>query len=208
MPNSFRLAWIPFGVMVFQALPGCQSANVPGVVSGTLLYNGEPAVNRRVSLVGNVSAKTMTDGNGRYFFRNVQQQPVQVFFQSQAPGPRQVPNEVAQWRSPVITDGVGSGVDIPAFDLAFNQLLYPENGVALVVDEETVVPFHWSTHAQAKQYRIRITGANQFKWMGEHTRDSSAIFSGKVPRGRYEWVVEIDAGDRGTAISWPRSLDF
>ena len=53
-------------------LPGCSFfSTVPaGTVTGLVLYNGEPAAGKKVSLIGS-DKKATTDASGRYTFTGV-----------------------------------------------------------------------------------------------------------------------------------------
>lgn len=199
-------------------LPGCSFFNpVPaGTVTGLVLYNGEPAAGKRVSLIGS-DKKVTTDANGRYTFTGVQAgAKVYVNYVSAFDRPTasaedpSLPNEVSLWQSAAFqVDGSG-GREVPAFDVAYNGLLYPDKGMSLIVKPDSPVPFHWSTHPQAQHYRVKVlvlnTGENIFT--GEWVSDPTAIFAKAVAPGSYRWQVEIDAGDRGTGLSRPRAVDF
>lgn len=193
--------------MALLAPPGCGQGPAPGVVTGLVLFNGHPAAGKRVSLVGS-EAKGSTDANGRYTFSGLGAKRYQVLFVSQGDRPEAVPNEVAQWRSVALDLADGAGREVPAFDVAYNGLLYPEAGMALIVNTTSLVPFHWSTHPSAQRYRVTIGGANNFAWQSEWVGEPTTVFGKEVAPGSYQWQVEFDGSERGAGVSRPRPVDF
>lgn len=208
----------PLLLALLLTLSGCQLVEpllspVPaGVVTGTVLFNGQPAAGKRVSLLG-AEKKAYTDANGRYTFSNVSGK-VTVSYQrafdtvvQDADDPR-LPNEVERWQSASFTLE-GSGKEVPPFDVAYNGHLYPDKGMSLIVNATSPVPFHWSTHPQAQKYRVKVTNvAGDFSWASEWVTDPTTIFAKAVSPGTYRWAVEIDGGDRGFGASRPRQVDF
>jgi hypothetical protein len=190
-------------------LSGCPAAPAPGVITGVVLYDGRPAAGKRVQLLGGDARNQATDTNGRYLFSSLPPRRYQVVFRSEADHPKAIPNEIAEWRSLPVELGDGSGKEIPPFDVAYNGVLYPDEGMALIVNEEALVPFHWSTHPQAQNYRVRIEAeSGGFRWLGSWSGEPLAIFGQTVNTGRYRWLVEIDGGDAGVGLTRSRQVDF
>jgi hypothetical protein len=195
------------GCGVFGSLLGAPAA---GVVTGLVTYDGRPAAGKRVTLVGGETKAAATDANGRYTFTGVAARKWQVKYRGDGDAGNVTPNEVQEWRSLSFDVVEGSGKEVPAIEVAYNGLLYPENQMALVVTAKDVVPFHWSTHPKAQRYRVLLDKDNNAgrlwtsPWVGEPT----AIFGQGVTAGRYFWTVEIEGGDSGTGTSRPRIVDF
>lgn len=202
---------------------GCGWFGLPGagIVTGVVTYDGRPAPGKRVALAGGGGSKVAaTDANGRYTFNNVAAGRWQVQYvgvgddRAAAASERLgetgvVPNEVAQWRSLAFETVEGSGKEVPGFEVAYNGLLYPEFGMALVVSAEAVVPFHWSTHPRAQRYRVTVTAeGGTFKWSSPWVAEPTAVFGQAVGPGRYQWNVEIDGGEAGTGTTRARQVDF
>ena len=199
-------------MLALSTLSGCGlwpgSSAAAGVVTGIVTYAGMPAAGKRVTLSG-AEMRTVTDDNGRYTFRGVGGKRVQVLYVSQGDQPLVLPNEVASWRSQVLDLGDGSGKEVPTFDVSYNGLLYPDRGVALVVSDKALVPFHFSVHSQGQRYRVKVgTDIGDPIWTSAWAGDPTAVFGQIVPPGRYRWSVEIDGGDRGLGITRDRGVDF
>lgn len=189
-------------------LSGCAlfTAPTPGVVEGVVHYNGEPAAGKRVSLAGK---QAITDAQGRYRFTGTPPgSSLRVTFLSGGDRAGVLPNEVAQWRSLPFELSAGDGAVLPPFDVSHNGPLYPDVGMALLVGPETPVPFHWSTHRQARAYRLLLTGADGQTFTGDWKGEPTAVFSQKVTPGSYFWRVEIDGGAAGTGLSRERAVDL
>jgi hypothetical protein len=194
-------------IALVSVLAGCDlvAPGAPsGTVTGVVLYNGAPAAGKVVNLL-NVGQKTATNAQGRYTFTSVTPGKYQVLYQSPSEG---LPNEVEKWYSKSFDLTSGSGKQVPPFDVATNGLLYPDNGMSLIVKEKSAVPFHWTPHPQAQQYRVRLTGANEFRWDSEWKSAPWALFEQEVAPGRYQWAVEIDGGDRGNGFMRGRQVDL
>lgn len=176
-----------------------------GTVSGRVLYAGEPANGRKVFLRG-PELETVTAADGRYVFTGVKATGTATveYLQMRDAAPALVkPNEVAAWRSRPFSLGAG-GKAVPDFDVAYNGLIYPEPNSALIVNEESPVPFHWHLHASAKRYRLRLSAPGQSAepvfvspWSGTPT----AVFQAGVSPGNYTWEVELDGGDAGFGVT-------
>lgn len=191
------------------ALTACGGGAAPGVVTGIVTYDGRPAAGKRVQLSGGETRFQSTDANGRYTFANVAARRYQVIYRSESDHPKAIPNEVAEWRSLPFDFNEGAGKEVPAFDVAYNGVLYPDEGMALIVNEEALVPFHWSTHRQARNYRVRLEAeAGGFRWVGPWAAEPTTVFGQAVNTGRYRWLVEIDGGDAGIGATRPRQVDF
>lgn len=189
-----------------------------GIVAGLVTYDGKPAPGKRVTLAavpGAAAAAKVaaTDVEGRYAFTDVDPGKWQIQYKGDSDQPTNaavVPNEVAQWRSLAFDMIEGVGKEVPAIEVAYNGLLYPETGMALVVSADAVVPFHWSTHPRAQRYRVSVDRDNgggrlwQGPWVGEPT----SVFGQAVAPGRYLWTVEIDGGESGTGTTRSRQVDF
>jgi hypothetical protein len=187
---------------------GLFNSQPAGVVTGLVRYGGEPASGKHVSL-GDGSAKATTDANGRYTFRGLSGKKVQVLYQGQGDQAGVLPNEVATWRTLTLDLTDGSGKEAPAFDVAYNGLLYPDALVALVVSETSLVPFHWSVHAQAQRYRVHVTSDDKtFTWASPWDAQPTAVFGKTVAPGHYNWQVEIDGGNTGAGTTRLRVVDF
>ncbi|MEB3198479.1 MAG: hypothetical protein VKP62_14875 [Candidatus Sericytochromatia bacterium] len=181
----------------------------PGIVTGTVTWNGQPAAGKRVFLLGGESRVVATDGNGRYTFSNISARRGQVLYRGEGDSSRIPPNEISEWRSLPFELGEGAGKDVPAIEVAYNGLLYPDEGMALLVSGEAVVPFHWSTHPRAQRYRVKLESeAGGFRWYSPWSTDPTAIFGQTVNTGRYRWTVEIDGGETGLGASRSRQVDF
>lgn len=205
-------------------LSGCDTLSslvspvAAGVVTGTVLFNGQPAAGKRVSLVG-AEKKATTDASGRYTFSGVSGSArlhvsyVSTFDATGLEPPRRedprFPNEVYLWQSaPFTLDG--GGREVPAFDVAYNGLLYPDVGMSLIVKTTSPVPFHWSPHPQAHAYRTKVSSysTNEAIWTSEWASDPMSILAKDLLPGSYEWTIEIDGGDRGTGLTRARKVDF
>jgi hypothetical protein len=184
----------------------------PGTVGGRVLYAGEPANGRKVYLTGaglETGLETVTAPDGSYVFTGVKGSGLATveYRQMIDADPALVkPNEVAAWRSRPFTLGAG-GKAVPDFDVAYNGLIYPEPNTALIVNEESPVPFHWHVQPSARRYRVRLTPASAggaaadpvfvSPWSGTPT----AVFQASVSPGNYTWEVELDGGDAGYGVS-------
>ncbi|MFP5503556.1 MAG: hypothetical protein ACLGIN_13790 [Candidatus Sericytochromatia bacterium] len=197
------------------ALAGCDwlaPGAAPGTVTGVVLYNGQPAAGKRVTLLPD-GDKTFTLQDGTYTFTGVGEGQHQVLYQAQ-PDPTQfqadptgaVPNEVKSWRTPAFS---GGGHRLTAFDVSYNGLLYPDVQMSLIVSETSPVPFHFSPHVQGGRYRLRISS----KATGEQlptddwSNDPIAIFAMAVEPGTYYWQVEFE-NHAGTGLSPERAVDL
>ncbi|MDB5097968.1 MAG: hypothetical protein JWM80_2389 [Cyanobacteria bacterium RYN_339] len=193
--------------------PGSSAPN--GVVTGMITYAGLPAAGKLVTLVG-ADVRTSTDDTGRYTFRSVPAKRVQVLYASQGDRAKAkgdaydvLPNEVQSWRSLPVDMTDGAGKEVPSFEVSYNGLLYPDRGVALVVSDKALVPFHFSVHSQGQKYRVKLsTDAKEAIWSSEWASDPTAVFGKAVAPGRYVWSVEIDGGDRGVGTTRDRGVDF
>lgn len=211
-------------MLTLLVLSGCDTLSAlvspvaAGVVTGTVLFNGQPAAGKRVSLTG-AEKKATTDASGRYTFTGVSGSArlhvsyVSTFDAAGTEPPRRedprFPSEVYLWQSaPFTLDG--GGREVPAFDVAYNGLLYPDVGMSLIVSATSPVPFHWSPHPQARAYRTKVASfsTNEGVWTSEWASDPMSIFAKAVPPGSYEWTIEIDGGDRGTGLTRARKVDF
>lgn len=193
--------------LALAGLSGCGwfSLVPAGTVTGTVLFNGAPAAGKRVSLVG-TEQRAVTDANGRYRFTGLTAKTYKVVYLGAADRPDAQPNEVAQW-STVAFNGA-AGTELPPFDVAYSGLLYPDVKMSLIVNATSPVPFHWSTHPQAKQYRLSLTQGDAFAWGGPWVPEPTAIFAQAVQPGSYYWQVEIDAGDAGVGQTRSRGVDL
>jgi hypothetical protein len=200
-------------LLLAAALPGCSLLDpllnpvAPGVVTGVVLFNGEPAAGKPVTLTG-PEKRVYTDASGRYTFSGVSGGSMRVRYDSTPDRKEAVPNEVKSWVSaPFTLDGAGK--QVPPFDVAYNGLLYPDVAMSLIVNDKQPVPFHWSTHGQAQKYRVKVANAaGEAIWSSEWAGDPTNLFAKAVPPGTYYWSVEIDGGDRGTGLTRPRQVDF
>lgn len=189
------------GCGLFNSLP-------VGTITGVVLYNGEPAAGRRVNLIGAGSSPHITDANGRYTFTGIRTGTVQVVYHGTSDRPDQFPNEVDTWTSAPV-DATGGGADLPAFDVSYNGLLYPDVAMSLLVAPNSPVPFHWSTQLNAERYRLHVgSQASSFSWASDWSSDPTAIFAKSVDPGSYQWWIEIDGGDKGTGKTRPRTVDL
>jgi hypothetical protein len=201
------------------SLAGCGwFNNTPaGLVAGSVLFNGNPAAGKRVSLynsdgtpqVGNNgSGETVTDAIGRFAFTGVPTGRYHVRYDSVGDRPGAFPNEVLKWLTPDFALSSGSGMTLQGFDVAYNGLLYPQDGMALAVGATTPIPFHWSTHLQARQYRLHVQGGGGFDWLSAWSSNPTANFQSTIAPGSYTWQVDIDGGDRGTGETVTRPIDL
>lgn len=201
------------GLLAF-GLTGCWGGPAPSVVTGLVTFDGRPAAGKRVQLTGGGETRTTaTDATGRYTFASVTARRWQIVYtrtmQGETDRPTVLPNEVSEWRSLAFDFVEGSGKEVPAFEVAYNGLLYPDDAMALVVNAEAVVPFHWSLHPRAQRYRVRIESeAGSFRWNSPWVGEPTAIFGQKVATGRYKWLVEIDGAESGTGYTRSRQVDF
>jgi hypothetical protein len=207
-------------LLLLMTVPGCGlwpgSSAPAGTVTGLVTYAGLPAAGKIVTLAG-ASVRTVTDATGRYTFPGVGGKRVQVVYTSvgdkatdRGDATTTLPNEVAQWKSAVVDLSDGSGKEVPAFEVGYNGLLYPDVGVALVVSEKALVPFHFSVHPQGQKYRVQLAtyDTQEHVWTSDWAGDPTAVFGRAVPPGRYQWSVEIDGGDRGSGVTRSRRVDF
>lgn len=207
-------------MLVLLTVTGCGlwpgSSAPAGTVTGLVTYAGLPAAGKIVTLAG-AGVRTVTDANGRYTFTGMGGKRVQAVYTSsgdkstdRGDATTTLPNEVAQWKSAVLDLSDGSGKEVPAFEVGYNGLLYPDVGVALVVSDKALVPFHFSVHAQAQKYRVQLQtyDTHEHIWTSDWAGDPTAVFGRAVPPGRYEWNVEIDGGDKGSGLTRFRRVDF
>jgi hypothetical protein len=217
-------ALLPAALMV-GLLPGCSLIEpllnpvAPGVVTGVVLYNGEPAAGKPVTLMG-PEKRAYTDASGRYTFSGVGGGSLRVRYDGISDRYNSVtrsdetpPNEVERWVSAPFTLA-GSGKQVPPFDVAYNGHLYPGPGLSLIISDKQPVPFHWSTHPHAQQYRVKVglqsNGNTVLEpiWTSEWTSDPTTTFAKALSPGVYQWSIEIDGGDRGTGLSRLRQVDL
>lgn len=195
-------------------LPGCWLLNSApvGAITGLVTYGGQPAAGKRVTLSGTGGKTIATDASGRYTFSNVAAGKYQVLYsglvKSDGELAETLPNELASWRSPSFDHVDGAGKEVPLMEVAYNGLLYPEAGMALLVTETDMLPFHWSVHPRAQRYRVKLEGEAGFKWESQWVSEPSAWFAQKVATGRYRWTVEIDGGDAGAGLTRQRQVDL
>lgn len=151
-----------------------------------------------------------SDSTGRYTFSGVASRKWIVSYRTAGDGGLDViPNEVASWRSLPFDVADGAGKEVPAFEVSHNGLLSPEDGLALVVGPDAVVPFHWSTHARAQRYRVAVTSSDKsYKWNSAWVAEPSIYYGDQVTPGSYYWEVEIDGGDSGQGVTRSRRLDL
>lgn len=197
-------------------LSSCSLVNaVPtGVVTGVVLYNGRPAAGKPVSLVG-TEKKGVTDASGRYTFTSVTSaERLYIVYKSvldypvTEPDDGRLPIEVERWQSVPFSLN-GSGHEVPAFDVAYNGLLYPIPAASLILSPKSPVPFHWSTHPQARTYRLKVLDANKSTVFTSPWESApTTILDKSLATGTFQWLVEIDAGDRGAGLSQPRYVFF
>lgn len=206
-----RILSLALPLSLIAGAAGCGfGAPASGIVTGLVTYDGRPAAGKRVTLAGGAAKVAATDASGRYTFNAVAAGKWQIQYKGEGDREGAIPNEVAAWRSLTFDMVDGSGKEVPGIEVAYNGLLYPEAGMALVVSAEAVVPFHWSTHPRAQRYRVTLdkdAGAGrlwQSQWVGEPT----AVFGQTVSPGRYWWSVEIDGGESGTGTTRSRQVDF
>lgn len=197
------------------ALAGCDwlaPGAAPGTVTGVVLFNGQPAAGKRVTLLPD-GDRTFTLQDGSYTFTGVGEgqhfvsylaQPDPTQFQADPTGA--VPNEVHSWRTPAFS---GGGRALAPFDVSYSGLLYPDVQMSLIVNEGSPVPFHFSPHVQGGRYRVRVKSAatDEVVWPGEWSNDPVAIFAMAVEPGSYLWQVEIE-NHAGTGLSPTRAVDF
>jgi hypothetical protein len=202
-------------------LTGCNPFSNPvpaGTVTGLVLFNGQPAAGKRVTMT--VYRKATTDANCRYTFTGLGAgQRVYVTYSSvfDRPSPAAaadpsleeggLPNEVLYWQTAAIMLDSG-GKDVPAFDVAYNGLLYPDKGLSLIVSDTSPVPFHWSTHPNAQHYRVKVSDKAEFAASGAWSSDPTGIFAQAVAPGTYYGQVEIDGGDRGSGLTRKRIVSM
>ncbi|HBN09893.1 MAG TPA: hypothetical protein DD435_15030, partial [Cyanobacteria bacterium UBA8530] len=126
------------------------------------------------------------------------------------------PNEVASWQTNDLDLG-GSGAVLPPFDVSYNGLTYPDTDKKQTPSSDAPLPFFWSTHLQAKKYRVKlwdtsngnvINPSGKAKWTSDWTENPTVAYSGNPGIGNYGWEVEIDAGDAGLGKSRVRSVQF
>ncbi|MNS71010.1 hypothetical protein D3C72_1043630 [compost metagenome] len=184
----------------------------PGVVTGVVLYNGEPAAGKPVTLMG-PEKRAYTDASGRYTFSGVGGGSMRVRYDGISDRYNKEtgrddgsPNEVRSWVSaPFTLDGAGKQVS--PFDVAYNGHLYPSSDGSFIVSDTQPIPFHWSTHRQAQKYRVKLslrTNASatlEHIWTSGWTGDPTTVFAKSIAPGTYYWSVEIDGGERGTGQS-------
>lgn len=231
---SFVRTLVILGTAVASALPlaGCPLLDPPpagGTLEGKVLFNGRGAPGKVVSLLvargGAFSSATgadgqplsaQTDASGIYRFRGLPAGTYKATYVSQSvpDGNRvpRVPNEVGIWRTRAREVSPTAGVRMPAFDVAYNGLIYPSTGIAYIVSESMPLPFHWSTHLQGKSYRLNVynnrTGKPPATFTSEPTSQPTTLFKRSISSGVYSWEVVIDAGDAGEGLSLVREVDM
>ena len=185
-------------------LAGCGWFNFdpppPGEVSGVIMYDGQPEAGKRLTLYGSGMPPAISDANGRYTFTGVKDGiDYHVLYTSDF-SDTTIPNEVATWDSKDFVLS-GSGVDVAPFDVAYNGLLYPDIGMSLIITSTSPVPFHWSTHPQAQEYRLHLSGPENYSYVSNWTYEPTAVVQADIAPGSYTWKVEIDGGDAGSGMS-------
>jgi hypothetical protein len=193
-------------------------------VEGTVLFEGRPAPGKIVSLLvakGNAFADQATasaDSSGVYRFTGLAAGAYKVTYVSvSVPDGNNVkrePNEIGIWRTRARDVSSTSGARMPAFDVAYNGLIYPSSGLQYIVSNTLPLPFHWSTHMQAQKYRLLIFNnccGKEPAWWPAQTdwySQPTALFSKDLNPGTYSWQVVIDAGDAGEGRSLVRRVDM
>lgn len=216
-------------------LAGCaQTGAPPGAILGTVNYNGAPAPGKVVELLCLASsgdswgavARTdgkytvSTDETGAYSFASLKPGTYRVQYLSEpiydSMGKIVGPNEVASWRSSAVTLSAG-GVVVPAFDVAYNGLIYPDTEKKSLPSQSNPLPFVWSTHTQADRYLISlwsignagvVNATGSPLWQSGWVESPTLNYTGTPGSGNYGWEVTIDAGAAGQGKSRVRSLLF
>jgi hypothetical protein len=184
-----------------------------------VLYNGEPAAGKPVTLTG-AEKRVYTDASGRYTFSGVPGGTMRVRYDGISDRYNKetgrddgAPNEVERWVSaPFTLDGYGK--QVPPFDVSYNGHLYPSSDGSFIVSDTQPIPFHWSTHRQAQKYRVKLvlrTNASvtlEPIWTSEWTGDPTTVLAKAIAPGTYYWSIEIDGGDRGTGLSRLQQVDL
>jgi hypothetical protein len=126
------------------------------------------------------------------------------------------PNEVASWKTSSLALGT-TGYSVPAFDIAYNGLIYPDNEKKQSPSQANPLPFFWSTQASAKRYQLRIWKIDSGSlvnpsgspvWQSNWTEDPALSYTGNPGAGNYGWEVLIDAGNVGQGTTRLRSIQF
>lgn len=211
---------------------GCDLlSGVPGgVIVGEVRFDGRPASGITVGLqtyssdrwtsyqLNGSALMATTDSAGQYRFERLKGGLYRVRFDL-APsvvvvGGTQIgPKEVGTWITKDVNLG-GAGARLPAFDVAYNGLIYPESGKSNTYSETLPLPFHWHTHREATHYRVRIydksagTTTPKLVWESGWTSTPVTTLSKSTQPGNYQWEVELDAGGGGTGTSERRNLDL
>lgn len=213
---------------------GCPAAGAPNAtIVGTVLFNHQAAPGKVVELMiksngtwtsvapltGGASRYLVsTDQNGQYAFKAKPGTYMVLYLSEPIKDPVGKvigPNEVAKWCSRDISMGSG-GVVVPAFDVAYNGLIYPDTDKKQSPSQEAPLPFFWSTHPQANRYMVTLyntnngtvitTGTKPFT--SPWTTDPTTVYRANPGSGNYGWEVTIDAGDAGYGLSRVRSVQF
>lgn len=190
---------------------------VPGSVTGTVLYNGQPGGGLNVSLTpdGTTVLQTVsTDASGRYYFTGVSAGTLHVMFLGTSdkacsaadPTTCVRPNTVASWHTQTF-DG-SKGAILPAFDVSYDGLLFPDNGTSWSVSATAPIPFHWSTSPSGARYRLNLVGSAGYTWSSDWTSRPTTNFAAAITPGSYKWWVDIDGGNRGVGETVRQDVDF
>lgn len=230
--SHFRRISISSGLLALGAgcsLPFFASGVPAGTLVGKVLWNGEPAAGKVLelqrltgggwtSLDPVATGSTAADGtisfqglpSGTYRLHYASSQP-----QIEQPG-EPAYNELSTWDTQGAAIG-SSGGSLPAFDLAFDGLIYPaDNGTTIQTATGSVVPFHWSMQPSAQHYQVKIfpsiAGSNAFSSTPAYTSpwedDPAWSFADQPPPGIYAWQVFIDGGGSGVGSSAMREVGF
>ncbi len=221
-------ASLGLGAAFIAGCPGLQTA-AAGTITGQILYQGRPAQGETVSLLvqqgGSFTAftgssggalATSTDANGDYAFRGLPAGTYRVLFLPvtvhDGGGVAMPSGEVASWYTLPGTVSNSSGTNFPAFDVAYDGLIYPQEVGDHYVSTTVPLPFHWSTDPQGQRYRLQIfenDGASgspviQLAW----SSDPTALLRQNVNSDRYTWNVVIDGGNTGQGLSAYQFVDL
>lgn len=202
-----------------QDTPGSAQTGQPGTVSGVFAFNGQPAVNRSVSLFTSRDGSNWTDtgkvartdGTGTYLFTGLQPGMYLVQYLSDPTGATtggttSPGNEYVLWRTH--PDSVGNqGIVFTSVDLAYGGQLSPPADATV----QRPITFHWSTGATAQGYRVRLykRGLSAAPvWVSDFVTAPAVTLTQAIPTGDYEWEVSIDGGNTGSGLSRRRTILF
>ena len=218
MTSWDRAAALPLLAAGLLGLAGCGAsttpmAAAPGTIAGTVLFNGQAAPGRNVTLFSSSDGGTTwtstnqfvaTDGGGNFQFNGLQAGTYMVQYLSNAGSV--AANEFVYWRT-AAQSITTAGVTCPAFDIAYGGQLTPPDQATVTAP----ITFQWSTGATAIRYEVNLYthgSAGAPLWTSAWVTNPAVTLTQAVPTGSYDWEVVVDGGATGIGVSRRRTILF